>query len=110
MTTRDESRLYDVRTLERNLRKGLISKKDYDKYLKGLSDAADKATACNPESQSREAERPHPPARVHPPHPVTVHPAVAGPDDELEDLADDEFDDDDDLDDEDDEDEAAEEP
>jgi hypothetical protein len=40
--TRDDPRFWDVRTLERRLRKGLISKKDYDKYLKAIPDAAEK--------------------------------------------------------------------
>ncbi len=43
MTTREESKLYDVRTLERRIRRGLINKKDYEKYLKALPDATDKA-------------------------------------------------------------------
>ena len=41
MTTRDEQKLYDVRTLERNLRKGVINKKDYEKFLKALPDRAE---------------------------------------------------------------------
>jgi hypothetical protein len=40
--TRDDPRFWDVRTLERRLRKGQITKKDYEKYLKGIDDAADK--------------------------------------------------------------------
>jgi hypothetical protein len=40
--TRDDPRFWDVRTLERRLRKGQISKKDYEKYLKSIEDAADK--------------------------------------------------------------------
>ena len=40
-TNRDEQKLYDVRTLERNFRKGLITRKDYDKFLKALPDKAD---------------------------------------------------------------------
>jgi hypothetical protein len=35
-------RLYDRRTIERNIKKGLISRKDYDKFLKSLDDAKDK--------------------------------------------------------------------
>jgi hypothetical protein len=35
-------RLFDTRTVERNIRKGLITRKDYEKHLKALSDAADK--------------------------------------------------------------------
>ena len=35
-------RLFDSRTVERNIRKGLITRKDYDKHLKGLVDVTDK--------------------------------------------------------------------
>ena len=38
------ARLFDRRTVERNIKKGLITRKDYDKYLKALSDVADKGT------------------------------------------------------------------
>src|SRR6185503_15959522 len=95
MSSRDEARLFDVRTLERNLRKGLISKKDLERHMKGLPDAADKATACNPEAQGRE-----------PPHPVAHRaPVIAtpGPIDDDDDLLDEEalLDDEDDDEDED---------
>ena len=36
------SRLFDRRTVERNIKKGLISRKDYEKHLKSLDDVADK--------------------------------------------------------------------
>ncbi len=36
-------RLFDVRTIERNIRKGLTTRKDYEKYLKTLPDVTDKA-------------------------------------------------------------------
>ena len=36
------TRLYDKRTVERNIKKGLLSRKDYDKHLKMLDDVADK--------------------------------------------------------------------
>ena len=32
----------DIRILERNLKRGLISRKDYDKFLKSLPDSKDK--------------------------------------------------------------------
>ena len=35
-------RLYDRRTIERNIKKGLITRKDYEKFLKALEDAKDK--------------------------------------------------------------------
>jgi hypothetical protein len=37
-------RLYDRRTIERNIKKGLITRKDYEKFLKALDDAKDKGT------------------------------------------------------------------
>ena len=36
------SRLFDRRTVERNIKKGLITRKDYEKHLKALEDVADK--------------------------------------------------------------------
>jgi hypothetical protein len=36
------SRLYDKRTVERSIKKGALSRKDYDKHLKSLEDVADK--------------------------------------------------------------------
>ena len=33
-------RLLDRRTIERNIKKGLITRKDYEKYLKALPDVA----------------------------------------------------------------------
>ena len=38
----DDPRFWDVRTLERRLRKGQITKKDYEKHLKSLDDVANK--------------------------------------------------------------------
>ena len=37
-------RLFDVRTVERNIKKGLITRKDYDKHLKALEDAQEKVS------------------------------------------------------------------
>ncbi|MES1171822.1 MAG: hypothetical protein ABUL77_01185 [Bacteroidota bacterium] len=45
-TTRDAEakaqRLFDVRTIERNIKKGLTTRKDYEKHLKALADATEK--------------------------------------------------------------------
>ena len=38
------ARLFDRRTVERNIKKGLITRKDYEKYMKSLDDASDKST------------------------------------------------------------------
>jgi hypothetical protein len=35
-------RLYDRRTVERNIKKGLLTRKDYEKHLKSLDDVAEK--------------------------------------------------------------------
>jgi hypothetical protein len=40
--TRDDPRFWDVRTLQRRLREGQITKKDYEKHLKSIPDVADK--------------------------------------------------------------------
>ena len=39
---RDDPRFWDVRTLERRFRKGQITKKDLEKHLKTIADAAGK--------------------------------------------------------------------
>jgi len=35
-------RAFDVRTIERNIKKGNITRKDYEKHLKSLPDTAEK--------------------------------------------------------------------
>jgi hypothetical protein len=35
-------RLFDVRTIERNIKKGQVTTKDYEKHLKSLPDTAEK--------------------------------------------------------------------
>ena len=50
-----EARLFDIRTVERNIKRGLITRKDYERFLKSLQDASDKTlppeTATPPEAQ-----------------------------------------------------------
>jgi hypothetical protein len=36
------ARLFDRRTVERNIKKGLITRKDYEKHLKSLEDVGEK--------------------------------------------------------------------
>jgi hypothetical protein len=43
-----QPRLYDKRTVERNIKKGLLTRKDYEKYLKTLDDIADKGVYGSP--------------------------------------------------------------
>ncbi len=49
MTTDKKDRLFDVRTLERNIKKGLITREDYNAYLEGLEDAKPKADVIESE-------------------------------------------------------------
>jgi hypothetical protein len=35
-------RLFDVRTIERSIKKGLVTRKDYEKHLKALADSTEK--------------------------------------------------------------------
>lgn len=49
MASAQNPRLFDIRTVERNVRKGVVSRKDLDKHLKGLPDVADKAQAVHVE-------------------------------------------------------------
>ena len=43
--TKDEKdpRMFDTRVVERNIQKGVVTRKDYDKYLKTLGDLREKA-------------------------------------------------------------------
>jgi predicted RNA-binding protein associated with RNAse of E/G family len=42
-------RLFDVRTLERSLERGLITREDYENYLANLPDVADNAVTIEAE-------------------------------------------------------------
>lgn len=46
MTT---DRMFDVRVLERNLNKGLISREEFDKYVADLADAEANSTTISAE-------------------------------------------------------------
>ena len=43
------ARIYDKRTVERNIKKGLLTRKDYEKHLKSLEDVAEKGVFGLPE-------------------------------------------------------------
>jgi len=36
-----DARLFDLRTVERNIKRGVITRKDYERFLKSLPDASD---------------------------------------------------------------------
>lgn len=42
-------RLYDKRTVERSIKKGLLTRKDYEKHIKTLEDVAAKGVLGGPE-------------------------------------------------------------
>jgi hypothetical protein len=58
--SRDEAakndRLYDKRTVDRSIKKGLLTRKDYDKHLKGLDDVASKGVFGSPEDDDDDDE------------------------------------------------------
>jgi hypothetical protein len=57
--TRDEDApnpiLFDRRIVERNIKRGLITRKDYDKFLKSLSDAAGKLRSPDEAAEAGES-------------------------------------------------------
>ena len=68
--TRDEDApnplLFDRRIVERNIKRGLITRKDYDKFLKSLSDAAGKLRSPDEATDAI----PTPAETDTPPHPA----------------------------------------
>ncbi len=50
----DENKIFDKRNIERNLKSGIITKKDYDIYLSKLPDVSDKL--FNPEEFSVDSD------------------------------------------------------
>jgi hypothetical protein len=43
MSSKENERLFDLRVVERNIRKGIISRKDLERVIKSLPDRADNA-------------------------------------------------------------------
>ncbi|MBW2038847.1 MAG: hypothetical protein JRI46_04510 [Deltaproteobacteria bacterium] len=39
----DEEKKFDVRTIERSIREGLVTQEEYERYLQELPDVSDKA-------------------------------------------------------------------
>ena len=52
------SRLYDRRTVERSIKKGLITRKDYEKHLKSLDDVAEKGVYGGTETDDDDDDAP----------------------------------------------------
>ncbi len=61
--SRDEEvkdvRLFDQRTVERNIKRGLITRKEYERFLKSLPDANEKVAPPEPEGVPAPAETPN---------------------------------------------------
>ena len=51
-TETKNTRLFDKRTVERNIKKGLIGRKDYEKHIKTLDDVASKGLYGVPEGKA----------------------------------------------------------
>jgi hypothetical protein len=49
----DEQKKFDIRTIERNTKSGIITQKDYETYLSKLPDVSDKV--FNPEEASEDS-------------------------------------------------------
>ena len=63
------ARLFDRRTVERNIKKGLLTRKDYEKHLKALEDVAEKGVYGGPSPTSTTtmtSTRPMRPTRAAP--------------------------------------------
>jgi hypothetical protein len=52
------TRLFDKRTVERNIKKGLVTRKDYEKYVKTLDDVSDKGLYGLAEGRDEPHEHP----------------------------------------------------
>jgi hypothetical protein len=44
-----DPRLFDQRVVERNIKRGLVTRKEYERYLKSLPDAAEKVAPAEPD-------------------------------------------------------------
>jgi hypothetical protein len=52
------ARLYDKRTVDRNIKKGLVTRKDFEKHVKALDDVADKGVYGGAEPDAPEPPEP----------------------------------------------------
>ncbi len=53
---KDHAKIWDRRTLERNVRKGVMTRKDVEKYLKSLPDSASKVAEDEPDEDDEDDE------------------------------------------------------
>ena len=52
------SPIYDRRTVDRNIKKGLLTRKDYEKHLKALDDVGDKGVYGGTDTDEAPAPEP----------------------------------------------------
>ena len=52
----DESKKFDKRTMERNLKEGIVSAKEWEQFLKRLPDVSDKAELAMSEEEEQQRE------------------------------------------------------
>jgi len=45
--SREDPRFWDIRTLDRRIRKGLVTRKDLDKHIKALDDSKDRVAPAD---------------------------------------------------------------
>jgi hypothetical protein len=45
-----DARLFDLRTVERNIKRGLITRKEYERFLKSLPDSAENVIPAETEA------------------------------------------------------------
>jgi hypothetical protein len=50
--SREDPRFWDIRTLERRVRKGVVSKKDIEKHVKSLDDSKDRIAPREEDDES----------------------------------------------------------
>jgi hypothetical protein len=56
ISNREDPRFWDVRTLDRRVRKGLVTRKDIDKHLKALPDVTEKVAPAEETEAGNAAE------------------------------------------------------
>lgn len=55
-----DARLFDTRTVERNIKRGLITRKEYERFLKSLQDATEKVAPADAAAPAAEPAAPEP--------------------------------------------------
>jgi hypothetical protein len=55
-----DARLFDTRTVERNIKRGLITRKEYERFLKSLPDAGGNVAPAESEAVAPPPSEPQP--------------------------------------------------